>query len=78
MMLLFIGIGEIVDLVIFILVFFGVSGLKDSARAFGKFYRQMQDAFNEVKSEINSDISEKSNNSPNQNDKKKSTKNPAG
>jgi len=78
MILLFIGIGEALVIVIFILVFFGASGLKDSARAFGKFYRQIQGAFDQVKSEINANLHEEPDGSSNQNDQKKSTKNPAG
>lgn len=78
MLLLSIGIGEMVAIALLSLVLFGVDGMVGAARTFGKYYRQVRDAFNDVRNEIESGFSDDKLKGEPGDDQKKSTAQPAG
>ena len=51
-MLLFIGGTEIIVILLFIVIFFGSSKIPSLARSLGKTIREVKDASNEIKKEI--------------------------
>ncbi|CAI8430775.1 MAG: Sec-independent protein translocase protein TatA [Flavobacterium sp. SCGC AAA160-P02] len=50
---LFIGGPEVFIIILIVVMFFGADKIPDIARALGKGIRQVKDATNEIKSEIN-------------------------
>lgn len=52
-MILFIGTYELFFIIFIAVMIFGAKGIPDIARAFGKGMRQLRDATNEIKNEIN-------------------------
>lgn len=52
-MILFIGTYELFFIIFIAVMIFGAKGIPDIARSFGKGMRQLRDATNEIKNEIN-------------------------
>ena len=61
-MLLFIGGTEIVVILLFIVIFFGSSKIPELARSLGKTIREVKDASNEIKKEIQDSAKDKEDN----------------
>ena len=57
-MLLFIGGSEIIIILFFIVIFFGADKIPSLARSAGKIIREIQDASNDVRKEIQKNSSD--------------------